>query len=359
MSDTSERDPVAARTAGLPDLGARGEGWVVLQLILVAATLGAGALGPAWSGLARIVGLIVGTLSIALGLGLICAGILALRRQLTAFPKPVAGGRLIEGGAFGLVRHPMYGGGLLIGAGWGLATASLASLAATVVLAVFFDLKSRREEAWLVQQFAGYAAYRRRTHRLIPRLYLPSRAASSADNGEAMLLLVMRSRLVPAGVPAGVLATITMDAAMVAAAEVGGRAFDSSRVGPRMIGRWAAYLARGRWRHDDIGSEPAIRGELALGMLTHYATGIVLTQAYLELAGATHRRPSLAAATAYGVATSVLPLLVMFPSMGYGWFGLRSGEAARLNRIMLLGHIAFGLGIGLWAPRFSERRPSS
>lgn len=58
---------------------------------------------------------------------------------------------------------------------------------------------------------------------------------------------------------------------------------------------------------------------------------------------------------AFGIATAVLPLLVLFPSLGYGWFGLRSGEAARLERIMLLGHTAFGVGIGLWAPRFAER----
>jgi hypothetical protein len=49
----------------------------------------------------------------------------------------------------------------------------------------------------------------------------------------------------------------------------------------------------------------------------------------------------------------------MFPSMGYGWLGLRTGDAARLNRIMLLGHVAFGVGIGLWAPRLAERRPRS
>jgi hypothetical protein len=61
------------------------------------------------------------------------------------------------------------------------------------------------------------------------------------------------------------------------------------------------------------------------------------------------------AGTAYGIATAVLPLLVMFPSMGYGWLGLRTGDAARLNRIMVLGHVAFGVGIGLWAPRFAER----
>jgi len=40
-----------------------------------------------------------------------------------------------------------------------------------VVLAVFADLKSRREEAWLAEQFAGYAAYRQRTRRLVPLLY--------------------------------------------------------------------------------------------------------------------------------------------------------------------------------------------
>lgn len=162
---------------------------------------------------------------------------------------------------------------------------------------------------------------------------------------------------VPAGVPAGVLATITMDAAMVAASYLGGSAFTSERIGPDMIGRWAADLARGRWRHVDIRSEPARRGELGLGILTHYATGIILTQAFLLLPRRGDGRPSLPGGTAFGIATSVLPLLVMFPSMGYGRFGLRSGEAARINRIMLLGHAAFGLGIGLWAPHFAERQP--
>jgi len=59
-------------------------------------------------------------------------------------------------------------------------------------------------------------------------------------------------------------------------------------------------------------------------------------------------RRSFLAGTVYGISTAELPLLMMFPSMGYGWFGLRSGEAGRLNRIMLVGHIAFGVGIGLW-----------
>ena len=79
-------------------------------------------------------------------------------------------------------------------------------------------------------------------------------------------------------------------------------------------------------------------------MATHYATGIVLTGAYLL---ASRRRDrTFARAAGYGIATSVFPLFVMFPSMGYGWAGTRTGEAARMNRTMLVGHVAFGVGIG-------------
>jgi hypothetical protein len=170
---------------------------------------------------------------------------------------------------------------------------------------------------------------------------------------------VRRTRLqrVPAGVPAGVLATITMDMAMVAASSLGGSTFTSDRLDVNVIGRWAAGLVRGQFRHDDILIEPARRGELGLGILTHYGTGIILTQAFVLLRRRVDGRPGFAAGTAFGIATAALPLLVMFPSMGYGWFGRRSGEAVRVNRIMLLGHTAFGVGIGLWAPRFAQRRP--
>jgi protein-S-isoprenylcysteine O-methyltransferase Ste14 len=155
----------------LPDLGQRGGGWVVLQLVLLAGIATTGFLGPLWDGPARRIGAIAGAASMTSGVGLVAAGILGLRRQLTAYPRPVPGGRLVEDGAFGLVRHPMYGGGVLVAFGWGVAMASPLALAGAVVLGLFADLKSRREEAWLGEQFAGYAAYRRRTRRLIPWLY--------------------------------------------------------------------------------------------------------------------------------------------------------------------------------------------
>ena len=177
------------------------------------------------------------------------------------------------------------------------------------------------------------------------------------DNGGVMR--VGHSRCIPvlAGLPAGVLATVIMDVAIVTAGSIGGKAFTSKRTDVDVIGRWVAGLVRGQWRRADITSEPAQRGEVALGFLTHYGTGVILTQAFLMLPRRGDGRPTFLGGTAFGIATAALPLLVMFPSMGYGWFALRSGEAARVNRIMLVGHTAFGAGIGLCAPRFAGRAP--
>jgi protein-S-isoprenylcysteine O-methyltransferase Ste14 len=152
----------------LPSLGPRGEGWVVIQGILLVAIAVAGALGPAWDGAIRVASSIVGGLLIAGGLVLAERGTRDLRQALTPLPYPRAGAELVETGVYGLVRHPIYGGLVLMAAGWGLLTASPAALAAAALLLLFFELKSRREEAWLEGRFAGYAAYRARTRRLIP-----------------------------------------------------------------------------------------------------------------------------------------------------------------------------------------------
>jgi protein-S-isoprenylcysteine O-methyltransferase Ste14 len=155
----------------LPDLGPRGEGWFAIQLLLFAAIALAGSLGPAWGGAARAAGLAVGGGLIACGGVLSVGGVLGLRANLTPFPKPLPDARLVETGSYRLARHPIYGGLILAAVGWGLATASPVALGLAAVLVVFLDLKSRREEAWLVDQFEGYAAYRRRTRRLLPWVY--------------------------------------------------------------------------------------------------------------------------------------------------------------------------------------------
>jgi len=151
-----------------------------------------------------------------------------------------------------------------------------------------------------------------------------------------------------AGVGAGVAATMAMDAAMALAAIVAPARFASDKIGIDVIGRWAAGPVRGQWRHEDISAEPRRRGEVAVGVAAHYLTGITLAETYLAAMRRTRRGPGPGTAVAYGVATAVLPLVVLYPSLGYGCCARRSGDARRLISAMLLGHAAFGGGLALW-----------
>ncbi|CAN5623182.1 hypothetical protein BH20CHL7_BH20CHL7_00470 [soil metagenome] len=153
----------------LPSLGPRGEGWVVLQVLLLISIAAAGWWsGPDWSGALRVAGIVAGILGIAGGLILGARGVLDLGASLTPVPHPRDGAELVEHGVYALARHPIYGGIILAAFGWALLRGSAAALIVAAGLVVFFTLKSAREELWLRQRFAGYAAYRTRTRRFIP-----------------------------------------------------------------------------------------------------------------------------------------------------------------------------------------------
>jgi protein-S-isoprenylcysteine O-methyltransferase Ste14 len=114
---------------------------------------------------------VLGLLVAVAGLLLVLLGLGALGRSLTPFPRPHARAELREGGVLKLVRHPIYGGLLLVALAWSLAEAPLACVP-TLLLALVFDLKARREEEWLSERYTAYDAYRQRTpHRLLPWLY--------------------------------------------------------------------------------------------------------------------------------------------------------------------------------------------
>lgn len=155
----------------LPDLGPRGEGWVIVQFGPFAVIAVAGFLGPAWDGPMRIGSTIAAVLLAAGGALLVGRAVRALGPSVTPMPRPRDDARFVRTGAYRLVRHPIYGGVILLAVAWGLAMASPPALAASLLLTVFFDAKSRREEAWLVEKFPEYEAYRRRTRRLLPWLY--------------------------------------------------------------------------------------------------------------------------------------------------------------------------------------------
>lgn len=156
----------------LPNLGPRGEGWVAIQVVLLIAVFAGGLwFGPDWSGPLRFVGILAGIAAIAAGAILVARGSVDLRGALTPLPHPRDDATLVETGVYGLARHPIYGGLILAALGWSWVQASIPALLSEVTLAGFFVLKSTREEAWLIERFAGYADYRTRTRRFIPWVY--------------------------------------------------------------------------------------------------------------------------------------------------------------------------------------------
>jgi len=149
-------------------MGKRGEGWFVVQLALFALILLAPPVPPVTFPLPlRVLGLGLIVVGGVLGTG----GVLALGSSLTVFPKPIEGGTLVTTGVYGVVRHPIYTGLILGTLGLGLFRSSLLGIGLAVVLFVFFDLKSRREEKWLIEAYPEYSEYRGRVRKLIPGVY--------------------------------------------------------------------------------------------------------------------------------------------------------------------------------------------
>ena len=158
----------------LPSLGSRGQGWVAGQVLLI--FLEGLVSYPAFDALPPASP--AGWLSLGVGLGLFVVGgwlayrgIDALGPSLSALPAPADAGDLVVSDVYRRVRHPIYAGVIGVALGWAFFVVSPVALVVAVALAVWLDLKSRREEAWLVERYPGYAAYRAATARFVPGLY--------------------------------------------------------------------------------------------------------------------------------------------------------------------------------------------
>src|SRR3972149_5977694 len=138
---------------GLPSLGPRGEGGVVAQSVLGAGVVVLGLVGPGWSegpaGALLVGGLAIG----AAGLLLFAWGVAALGSSLPPYPRPHERASLRSEGIYRHVRHPIYGGGVLMALGWSLALSPLA-LVATVLLWLLLAVKGRHQGGTLARRGA-------------------------------------------------------------------------------------------------------------------------------------------------------------------------------------------------------------
>lgn len=155
-------------------LGEKGELYVAVQILLFLLVI----FGPRTAGIFQrwpeglsAAATVAGALMMASGGGIIIFAFFNLGRNLTPLPYPKDGSTLVETGAYGIVRHPIYCGGIFMSFGWAFFVHGWLTLIYSAILFIFFDIKSRREEKWLKEKFPSYASYQKKVHKLIPFIY--------------------------------------------------------------------------------------------------------------------------------------------------------------------------------------------
>lgn len=111
---------------------------------------------------------VVGDILVAVGLG-VAMLVVAQNGYAAANITVESGQTLVSTGLYGLVRHPMYSGSVIMMVGVPLALDSYWGLVFVIPALFALALRIRDEEELLQQQLGGYREYEQRVHyRLVP-----------------------------------------------------------------------------------------------------------------------------------------------------------------------------------------------
>jgi hypothetical protein len=124
------------------------------------------------------------------------------------------------------------------------------------------------------------------------------------------------------------------------------RLFGTAALDYGLVGRWLAYMPRGRFRHDPIAASPPVHAERLIGWTAHYVTGIAFAALLLAVFGLDWVcRPTIGPALIVGIGTVAAPFLLMQPLMGAGIAASRTPRPAAARLRSLVTHAIFGLGL--------------
>lgn len=116
------------------------------------------------------------------------------------------------------------------------------------------------------------------------------------------------------------------------------------------LGRWLGYFPKGVFIHHTILDTTPIKGEIVIGWIAHYATGIAFAFLFVFLAGKKWlESPRLTPAFLFGMLTLILPLLIFVPAIGFGNPLLHLPETKLPLLRTLAYHAVFALGFYLTA----------
>ena len=116
---------------------------------------------------------VLGALAIAVSMYII---FLTMRANTFAAPvvkiQTARGHRVVSEGPYAIVRHPMYGGALLLIVGTPMLLGSWWGLAMAPVMVLLLATRALMEERTLARELEGYAEYARRVrYRFVPRIW--------------------------------------------------------------------------------------------------------------------------------------------------------------------------------------------
>jgi hypothetical protein len=118
---------------------------------------------------------------------------------------------------------------------------------------------------------------------------------------------------------------------------------------PHIPGRWALYMLKGKFVHEDIRQIPALKNEKLAALISHYLIGIVIIGIYLFLELKIPAiRTQLWMPLIFGITTVLLPWLWLYPSIGIGFFASKSKKKSAYIIFSIINHINFGIGMTIW-----------
>jgi hypothetical protein len=113
-----------------------------------------------------------------------------------------------------------------------------------------------------------------------------------------------------------------------------------------LVGRWLAWIPRGRLRHESIAATPSVRNERLIGWTAHYFIGVIFAAVLLGAFGiAWAQAPTIIPALLVGIGTLAAPFLLMQPGMGAGIAASRTPRPAAARVQSLITHTVFGVGL--------------
>ncbi|WP_287602467.1 DUF2938 family protein [Thiothrix sp.] len=144
----------------------------------------------------------------------------------------------------------------------------------------------------------------------------------------------------------GIVGAALMDITETYAAKIG----ITSGVNIALVGRWFAYLLRGKFIHASILNTQPLQHEVRMGWAFHILIGgggvALLYPLFFQVTELAFPNSHLLGGMLFGLATSLLPWFILLPSFGWGFFGRNGPKGSNALLASTLSHIPYGLGVG-------------